>query len=257
MKELGLPTGAAILDVGTGSGTFAIYLASQGYQVLTGEPSTDKSRYAGKDWELDTTKAGVLDNIRFEAFDASTLPFESEAFDAVFFFGVLHRIDENVRREVLREALRVSKESGVVVFFEPRQEMPERIRVDDPGHPLPANPSDYLPDQRIRERRIEGSLMNITIYKKAATCLPRSTNPCESATGLLSGSGRAGHLTGNGVLGVLKPGRGGSPICPCRRETGVATSGASGVPGRGLRRSPRCRGAQTPAAAPSSQSSIT
>jgi SAM-dependent methyltransferase len=168
LKELGLPADAAILDVGTGNGYLAIYLASQGYQVLTGEPSTDKSHYAGKDWALNAKKAGVFENTRFEAFDPNKLPFESEAFDAVFFFGILHRIDENVRREVLREALRVSKESGLVVFFELRQEMPEGIRVDDLGHPLSANPSDYLRDQRARERRIEGSLMNITIYKKAA-----------------------------------------------------------------------------------------
>ncbi len=142
LKELGLPADAGILDVGTGNGNFAIYLASQGYQVLTGEPSTDKSHYAGKDWALNATKVGVLDKIRFEALDASKLPFESEAFDAVFFFGVLHHIDESVRSQVFREALRVSKDNGVVVFFEPRKEMLERIWGDDPGHPLAANPSD-------------------------------------------------------------------------------------------------------------------
>jgi hypothetical protein len=49
---------------------------------------------------------------------------------------------------------------------------------------LAANPSDYLPDHRTLERRIEGSLMDITIYKKAATCLPRSANPCESTARL-------------------------------------------------------------------------
>jgi hypothetical protein len=32
--------------------------------------------------------------------------------DAAFFFGVLHHIDENVRSEVFREALRVFKENG-------------------------------------------------------------------------------------------------------------------------------------------------
>jgi SAM-dependent methyltransferase len=167
LNELGLPSDAAILDVGVGNGYFAIYLAAQGYQVLTGEPATDKSHYAGRDWALNAKKVGVLDNIRFEAFDASKLPFESEAFDSVFFFGVLHHIDEGLRTDVFREALRVSKENGVVVFFEPRKEMLERIWVDDPGHPLAVNPSNYLPDQTTREHRIEGSLMDIYIYKKA------------------------------------------------------------------------------------------
>jgi SAM-dependent methyltransferase len=167
LREVGLPADAAILDVGTGNGNFAIYLASQGYQVVTGEPSTDRSTYAGRDWALNAKKVGVLGRIRFEAFDASKLPFGSEAFHAVFFFGVLHHIDEHVRNDVFREALRVSKENGVVVFFEPRKEMLEKIWVDDPGHPLAANPSEYLPNPNIREHRIEGSLMDIFIYKKA------------------------------------------------------------------------------------------
>jgi SAM-dependent methyltransferase len=125
----------------------------------------------------------VLANIRFQAFDASKLPFESEAFDAVFFFGVLHHIDENVRGEVFREGLRVSKEGGAVVFFEPRKEMLERIWVDDPGHPLAANPSDYLPEPRTRGHRIEssvieGALMDIFIYRKPFTAAESSQYDC-------------------------------------------------------------------------------
>lgn len=166
LQELGLPPDAAILDVGTGNGNFAIYLASQGFQVLTGEPSTDRSHYAGRDWALNAKRAGVLDKIRFQAFDASKLPFESEAFDAVFFFGVLHHVSEHLRGDVFREALRVSKQDGVVVFFEPRKEMLERLWVDDPGHPLAVNPSNYLPDRSIDEHRVRGSFMDIFIYKK-------------------------------------------------------------------------------------------
>jgi SAM-dependent methyltransferase len=173
LKELRLPPDAAILDVGTGNGNFAIYLASQGYQVLTGEPSTNRSHYAGKDWALNAKKVGVLDKIRFEAFDASKLPFESEA--AVFFFGVLHHVSEHLRGDVLREALRVSKQNGAVVFFEPRMEMLQRLWADDPGHPLAAKPSDYLPDASIREHRIEGSFMDISIYKKAMAFSPRGS----------------------------------------------------------------------------------
>jgi SAM-dependent methyltransferase len=127
--------------------------------VLTGEPSTDRSNYAGRDWALNANRAGVLDKIRFQAFDASKLPFESEAFDAVFFFGVLHHVSEHLRGDVFREALRVSKRDGVVVFFEPRKEMLERLWVDDPGHPLAVNPSNYLPDRSIHEHRVGGSFM--------------------------------------------------------------------------------------------------
>ena len=166
LNELQLPTGAAILDVGTGKGNFAIFLASQGYQVLTGEPSTDTSRYAGQEWAAAAEKVGLRDRIRFEHFEASKMPFASESFDAVFFFGVLHHIDEAVRYDVLRESLRVAKKNGAVVFFEPRKAMLERVWVDDPYHPLAANPSAYLPDETVGEQRLEGTFMDIFIYRK-------------------------------------------------------------------------------------------
>jgi SAM-dependent methyltransferase len=168
LRELGLPADAALLDVGTGNGNFAIYLASQGFHVLTGEPSSDRSRYAGKNWASNAERAGVRDRIRFQAFDASRLPFDSETFDAVFFFGVLHHIDKEIRSDVFREALRVTRRNGSVVFFEPRKKMLDRLWVDDPGHPLAANPADYLAGQSIPEQRVEGSLMDIFIYRNAA-----------------------------------------------------------------------------------------
>ena len=167
LKALGLPPDAAILDVGTGGGNFAIFLALQGFQVLTGEPETDTSRYAGQAWAEKADKMGVRDRIRFEAFDAGAMPFDPAAFDAVFFFGVLHHIDENVRADVLREALRVAKRDGAVVFFEPRKETLEKLAVDDPDHPPAANPSDYLDGATVSERRLEGSLMDMFIYRQA------------------------------------------------------------------------------------------
>ena len=168
LNALGLAKDAAILDVGTGSGKFAIFLALQGYQVLTGEPSTDTSHYAGKNWEADAKSVGVLDRIRFQAFDAGDMPFDGQTFDAVFFYGVLHHVDEAARRDVMREALRVAKRGGAVVYFEPNQQTLEKLWVDDPDHPLAATPSDYLAQAGIQEQRIPGVLMDIFIYKKAA-----------------------------------------------------------------------------------------
>ncbi len=166
LEELGLPKDAAILDVGTGEGKFAAYLALQGFDVLTGEPSSDTTHYAGQDWALNAEKVGVREKIRFEAFDASEMPFESATFDAVFFFGVLHHVDEAARTAVVKEALRVSKGPGAVVFFEPRQELLEQIWASDPEHPLPAKPSDYLSGQPVRAQQFEGTLMDIVIYRK-------------------------------------------------------------------------------------------
>ena len=166
LQALGLPKDAAILDVGTGEGKFAAYLALQGYDVLTGEPSSDTSHYAGQDWARNAEKVGVREKIRFEAFDAGKMPFQSATFDAVFFFGVLHHVDEAARTAVVKEALRVSKGPGAVVFFEPREELLEKIWASDPEHPLPANPSDYLAGQPVREQHFEGTLMDIVICRK-------------------------------------------------------------------------------------------
>jgi hypothetical protein len=74
-NEPGLPAGAVILDLGTGNGNFAIYIASRGFQVLPGEPVADKSHHAGEDWSPERNESSVLENIRFEAFDAVKLPF--------------------------------------------------------------------------------------------------------------------------------------------------------------------------------------
>lgn len=166
LEELNLPPDAAILDVGTGSGNFAIFLASQGYRVLTGEPATDTSQYSGRDWAPSAEKVGVRDRIRFQHFDAGDLPFASGSFDAVFFFGVLHHIPEPQRPRVLSEALRVAKQNGAVVFLEPRAEMLRRVRVDDPAHPEAADPSAYVTG--VREQRIEGVLMDTYIFRKSA-----------------------------------------------------------------------------------------
>jgi len=76
-------------------------------------------------------------------------------------------VDESVRGDVFREALRVTKEGGAVVFFEPRKELLEKMWEHDPGHPHAANPADYLPDDSVHEKRIEGSRMDVFLYRAA------------------------------------------------------------------------------------------
>ncbi|WP_375202562.1 class I SAM-dependent methyltransferase [Hyphococcus sp.] len=167
LEAISLPKEASILDVGTGAGNFAIALALEGYDVLTGEPESDATHYARQNWQENAAAYGVQDKIRFQAFDASNMPFEKECFDAVFFFGVLHHVDEDKRAAVFSEALRVVKPNGAAVFFEPRHALLEKIWVDDPGHPLAADPSHYVDGKDIRERRFEGAMMDIFIYERA------------------------------------------------------------------------------------------
>ncbi len=168
LAMLELPASAAVLDVGTGEANFAIYLALEGFEVITGEPATDSSQYANKPWEDSARKLGVRDRIRFDAFDASDMPYSTDAFDAVFFFGVLHHVEEKLRDAVLRESLRVAKNNGAVVFFEPKPETLERVWQTDPSHPEAADPSRYAPEGAKLESKTTGSLMDIYIYRQGA-----------------------------------------------------------------------------------------
>lgn len=167
LRELKLPQNARVLDVGTGKGFCAIYLASHGYQVVTGEPETDQSRYANQAWDENAKIAGVSDQITFQNFDAAAMPFETASFNAVCFYGVLHHIDESLRESVFGEALRVVKKGDAVVFFEPRPEMLKKMWVTDPEHPLAAIPSRYLPQQaNARKVYVEGPFMDIFFFYK-------------------------------------------------------------------------------------------
>ena len=167
LEALDLPVGAEVLDVGTGVGMFAIYLAVNDFQVITGEPEADSTIYAKKDWKSNAQRFGLEDKIAFRNFDASDMPFDSARFDAVFFFGALHHIDEEVREMAVSEGVRVCKQNGAVVFFEPTQNTLQRIWDSDPQHPMAADPGYYLKDNSIEVTKLEGDIMNVYILKFA------------------------------------------------------------------------------------------
>ena len=169
LDGLGLPAGARVLDVGTGAGNFAVLLALHGFQVTTGEPADDATHYAAKDWAATAAAVGVEDRITFQHFDAGQMPFADGEFAAVFFFGVLHRVDEATRGAVFREALRVVKPGGAVTYFEPGQQTLQRVWVNDPGHPLPANPGDYAVEGTCEETKLAGRMMDIYSYRPTAS----------------------------------------------------------------------------------------
>ena len=77
-------------------------------------------------------------------------------------------MDEAERTKVVGEALRVIGNDGAAVFLEPRQETLEKLWKTDPDHPLAADPSLYLENNRVREQLIEGRMMDVILYRKAA-----------------------------------------------------------------------------------------
>jgi ubiquinone/menaquinone biosynthesis C-methylase UbiE len=168
IEHLNLPREAKILDVGTGMGHFAIALALRGYRVLTGEPACDKSVYAGKDWLSNARAVGVDHLIQFRAFDAQHMPFDEASFDAVFFCGVLHHVDEDARSAVLREACRAARPGGFITFLEPNQEATKLVRQHHPSHPDPADPTLYTDGLALSEERLQGRYFDATIFRRTS-----------------------------------------------------------------------------------------
>lgn len=166
LDRLALAPGAKVLDVGTGVGNFAIYLGLNGFDVVTGEPEDVSTRYARHDWATNAEAAGVRDRIRFEPFGAHHMPFEDNAFDAVFFFGVLHHVDAQDRGAAFQEALRVTKPGGVVTYFEPSSSTLQRVWEKDPDHPLAVKPSEYRGNSVAEETRLSGKMMDIYLFEK-------------------------------------------------------------------------------------------
>jgi len=168
VRHLGLPKDARILDVGTGRGHFAIILALNGFKVLTGEPASDDSVYAKRDWLKNAQAVGVDPLIQFRPFEAQDMPFDDASFDAIFFFGVLHHVDEAARTSGLQEALRTAKPGAIICFLEPNQASMKIIREHHPTHPDSAEPARYAQRLAMQRQTVKGRYFDSTVFQKAS-----------------------------------------------------------------------------------------
>jgi ubiquinone/menaquinone biosynthesis C-methylase UbiE len=165
LQELELDKNADILDVGTGQGRMAITLALNGFKVLTGEPESDESEYAKKDWLESAKKAGVDHLITYKPFNAENMPFEDEAFDAIFISGALHHIND--RQAAFNESTRVLKSNGVICIFEPKPRSIAYIRANKfPDHPDAEDPRIYNKELQLAVVIKETSFHDVYIFQK-------------------------------------------------------------------------------------------
>lgn len=101
----GLPAGAAILDVGAGTGRVTLALTALGFQVVALDPA--QAMLAS----LRAKAAGLP--ARLVRGEGARLPFPSAFFDAIVFSRVLYLMSD--WRRVLREAIRVLKPDGLLL----------------------------------------------------------------------------------------------------------------------------------------------
>ena len=102
--------GSTILDIGGGPGHYSIYYARRGHPVTLLDLSGENVRFAKKKARQYGVKLTALQG---DALDLSRFP--DAAFDVVFLMGPLyHLMNEESRRQALREAARVLKPGGVL-----------------------------------------------------------------------------------------------------------------------------------------------
>jgi ubiquinone/menaquinone biosynthesis C-methylase UbiE len=111
--------GRVVLDLCTGTGEVALRLARRGARVIAIDVTPDMLEQA-------RGKAGNLP-VDFRLGDARRLALPDRSVDATTLSFALHDMPRPVRLEVLREALRVSRERVVVVDYDFGRSLPGRL----------------------------------------------------------------------------------------------------------------------------------
>jgi ubiquinone/menaquinone biosynthesis C-methylase UbiE len=140
--------GARLLDLGCGTGRFAIPIAKKLNYKVTGADSS--AEMLAKAREKDTTKL-----VKWDIEDAQDLSYPDNAFDIVFMSHLLHHCDDP--EKVIRECWRVLSPEGVLLN---RHSVFEEIRSDPE--------STFFPEARaINESRISSLKDVIDLFREA------------------------------------------------------------------------------------------
>ena len=112
IKMLGNLKGKKVLNLGSGLGEEAVYLASQGAIVTAIDISNQMLEFTKKL----ARRYKVASKITCIHMSAEELKFKNESFDAVYGCNLLHHVD---LEKTIKEVRRVLKRNGVGVFSEP------------------------------------------------------------------------------------------------------------------------------------------
>jgi SAM-dependent methyltransferase len=111
-RQMGIQHGSRVLEVGCGSGRYALHLAEMTEAQILG---VDVNEFGVSNANGLSTEAGLADRAQFQACDVSKpLPFENAGFDAAFSNDVICHIPG--RASLLRELFRVLKPAAKLLF---------------------------------------------------------------------------------------------------------------------------------------------
>lgn len=103
------PQNSKILDAGCGDGRFALYLIKHGYNVQGIDFSEKKIKQAKRY----AKELGVKESL-FDVGDVVRTKFEDSSFDVYLARGVIHHLNKEEQKKMLKEAHRLLKEDGII-----------------------------------------------------------------------------------------------------------------------------------------------
>ncbi len=124
------------LDVGCGTGTNAIYLARNGFEVV-GVDFSPKAIATARD---KARRAGVA--VEFHVADVTRLPFLREPFDFILDIGCFHALDAAGRARYAAEIARLARAGGVFLLYAFSPRPPEQR-----GHLIPTRNAGVAPEE--------------------------------------------------------------------------------------------------------------
>jgi len=122
LKFAQLPKDLSVLDVGTGTGQLAMWLAEEGAREVVGIDISPAMLEAAELLRLSTRSAGAK-RVSFRLAPAHALPFRDERFDAIFCRLVLHH--SHKPQIILAELSRLLKHNGILIVA-------DLLSADDP-----------------------------------------------------------------------------------------------------------------------------
>ncbi|MBA7499032.1 Ubiquinone biosynthesis O-methyltransferase, mitochondrial [subsurface metagenome] len=115
VRELNLPIGSKILDLGCGSGDVSLALASFGYRVYAADIVVNKLRYLVKKAETNN----LSEDVYLCCINAYNLPFKDNQFDLVILAEVIEHFE--YPDKVIAEIKRISNKNGYIIISTPNR----------------------------------------------------------------------------------------------------------------------------------------